>query len=95
MRISVERSGGFAGIPLTKEVDERDLPPSLISMAKKIILGKNQFSLPMKSSPRGAADHYIYKISIEDGGNQTIINCDQYNIKNDLKVLVNHILKDT
>jgi hypothetical protein len=95
VRISVERSGGFAGIPLTKKIDESDLPPSLISMAKKIILDKNQFSLPMKSPPRGAADHYFYKISIEDGGKQTIINCDQYNIKNDLKLLVNHILKDT
>jgi emfourin len=91
VRIRVERSGGFAGISLTKEIDERDLPPSLISTAKKIILDKNQFSLPTQPSPRGAADHYFYKISIEDGGNQTVINCDQYNIKNDLKFLVKYI----
>ena len=91
MRIRVERSGGFAGIPLTTEIDGKDLPPSLISTAKKIILNKNHFSLPMESSPRGAADHYFYKISIEDGGNQTVINCNQYNIKNDLKSLVRYV----
>jgi hypothetical protein len=91
VRIRVERSGGFAGIPFTTEIDEKDLPPSLISTAKKIILNRNQVSLPIKSTPRGAADHYLYRILIEDGGNQTVINCDQYNIKNDLKSLVKYI----
>lgn len=91
MRIRIERSGGFAGIPFTKEIDEEDLPPSIISTTRKIIQNRNCVSFPMKSSARGAADHNVYKISIDDEGNETVINCDQYNIGDDLKSLIMYI----
>jgi hypothetical protein len=51
--------------------------------------------LSIKSSPRGAADHYTYKISIQDGRNQRVIECNQYNIEDDLKSLVNYIERNS
>lgn len=95
MRIRVERSGGLAGIAISNEMDAKDLPSALIRTAKKIIEDKKVSSLPMKSSPRGAADHYTYKISIQDGTNQNVIECNQYNIEDDLKSLVNYIEKNS
>jgi len=95
MRIRVERSGGFAGIPISNEMDAKDLPSAQLRTAKKIIEDKKVPSLSMKSSPRGAADHYIYKISIQDGMNQRVIECNQYNIQDDLKSLVNYIEKNS
>ena len=49
----------------------------------------------MKSSPRGAADHYTYKISIQDGTNQNVIECNQYNIQDDLKSLIRYVEKNS
>jgi len=95
VRIRVERSGGLAGIAISNEMDAKDLPSALIRTAKKIIEDKKVSSLPMKSSPRGAADHYTYKISIQDGTNQNVIECNQYNIEDDLKSLVNYIEKNS
>lgn len=95
MRIRVERSGGLAGIPISNEMDEKDLPSALISTAKKIIEDKRLSSLSIKSSPKGAADHYSYKISINDGVQRRIIECTQHDIQDDLKSLIRFIEKNS
>ena len=91
MRIRVERSGGLTGIPKCTEIDTKDLPATLVSAAKKIMAEQRLSSLTMKATPRGAADHYVYKISIQDGVNRSVIECNQYNIQDDLKSLVKYI----
>lgn len=95
MRIRVERSGGLTGIPISNEMDAKDLPSGLIHTAKKIIEDKKVSSFSMKSSPRGAADHFTYKISVQDGMNLRIIECNQYNIEDDLKSLVKYIERNS
>ena len=55
------------------------------------MLNSKSPTLPLKSTPRGAADHFTYKISIQDGANQSIIECNQYNIQDDLKSLIKYI----
>lgn len=77
-------------MPISKEMDVKDLPSALMRTAEEIIEGKN---LPLfnKASPKGAADHYNYKISIKNGKNRRVIECNQYNIRDDIKLLVNFI----
>jgi emfourin len=89
MRIRVERTGGLAGIQVSNEIDADGLPSGLLQTARKIMEDKKPFSL--KSAPKGSADHYIYKISVLDGDSQTVIECNQYNIKDDLKSLIRYI----
>ena len=93
MIIKVERSGGFAGIPVSNEIDAKNLPTALVTKLKKIMKNKNSSTLPIKDTPRGAADHYTYKISIQDGGNLKVIECNQFNIEDDLKSLVKFVEK--
>lgn len=95
MRIKIKRSGGFAGILVTSEMDGKDLPSDLMTTAKNIMLRQKSSSLPMKSTPKGAADHYTYKISIINGASQKVIECNQYNIEDDLKSLVNYVEKNS
>lgn len=95
MKITVERSGGLAGIPISNELDSIVLPSAMLRTAKKIMEEKKAHSFPMKSSPKGAADHYTYKISIQDGVNLTVIECNQHNIEDDLRSLVKYIEKNS
>lgn len=95
MIIKVERSGGLTGIPLSREMDIKDLPSALITTAKKIMADQKSSPLSMKSTPRGAADHYTYKILIQDGMNQRVIECSQYNIQDDLKSLVKYVERNS
>jgi hypothetical protein len=91
VKIIIERSGGFAGIPFFTEMDTKDLPLSLVHTAKKIIETKKMSSLPMKSRPKGSADEYSYKISFQDGTSLRVIECNQHDIEDDLKSLVKYI----
>ena len=93
MIIKVERSGGFAGIPVSNEIDAKILPTALVTKLNKIMKDKNSSTLPIKDTPRGAADHYTYKISIQDGVNLKVIECNQFNIEDDLKSLVKFVEK--
>ena len=93
MIIKVERSGGFAGIPVSNEIDANNLPSALVTKLKKIMENTNSSTLPIKDTPRGAAAHYTYKISIQDGVNLKVIECNQFNIEDDLKSLVKSVEK--
>ena len=95
MRIRVERSGGLAGIAISNEMDENDLPSALKRVTKKIIEDKRVSPLSLESSPKGAADHYNYRISVQDGRNLRVVECNQYNIEDDLKSLVKYIERNS
>jgi hypothetical protein len=93
--IKVERSGGLAAIPKYSEIDLKDLPSELLPTAKKIMMQQKSYSLLMKSVPKGAADYYTYKISFQDGAKRKIIECNQFNIQNDLKSLVKYVERNS
>lgn len=93
MIIKFERSGGLAGISKSNEFDTAELSLPLKRLAKKLIESKNSRDLLPKCKPRGAADHYTYKISIEDGKNKRTIVCDEYQLQGDLKSLIKQLEK--
>jgi emfourin len=89
--IKIERSGGLVALPVSIEMDSKDLPSTLITAAKKVMMDRTSSTLPMKAIPKGAADYYSYKISIQDGVNRRVIECNEYNIQHDLKLLIKYI----
>jgi hypothetical protein len=93
LKIKVERSGGIAGIVRSTELDSKELPCSLVSKLKKIIQDSESSSIPLKVTPRGAADHYTYKISVRDGSNIQVIECNQFNLQDDFKPLISYFEK--
>lgn len=95
MIIKLERTGGFAGLPMLNKIDAKDLPSKLVNVAKAIMLDQRSYTLPMTKTHKGSADYYSYKISIQDAGNQRIIECNELNIEDDLKLLVKYIEKNS
>jgi hypothetical protein len=93
--IKVERSGGLTGIPVLNEIDTKDLPSTLITIAKKIMGDKMSFTLSTEGIPRGGADYYSYKISVKDGVNEGAVECNEYNIRDDLKSLVKYVERNS
>lgn len=95
MKIKVERSGGFAGIPLFNEMDEKDMPSSFVHTVKKIIDATKVSPGAVKSHQKGAADKYTYKISVQDGTSLRVIECNEDDIRDDLKSLVKYIERNS
>ena len=91
MIIKVEHSGGFAGMSISNQIDSRDLPSTLVTKLNKIMENTKADSLSSRTAPRGAADHFTYKISVKDGASERVIECNEYNLGDDLKSLVKYI----
>lgn len=95
MIIKIERSGGLVAVPISIEMDAKDLPSTLITTAKKIMMDQRLSTLPIKGIPKGAADYYSYKISVRDGVNRRVIECNEYNIQDDLKLLIRYVERNS
>jgi hypothetical protein len=91
--IKVERTGGFSGMSEYSEMDSDDLPEILQTTLTNFINEKVNASNSLKSMPKGAADHYSYRITVDDGAKSRVIECSQYDIKDDLKSLVAYVKK--
>ncbi|HKQ21793.1 MAG TPA: protealysin inhibitor emfourin [Nitrososphaeraceae archaeon] len=93
MIIKVERTGGLTGISVSKELKVDDLPSKLETIVKEKIIDSQSSSIPLKSTPKGSADYFTYRISIQDGPNRKVIECSQFNIHEDLKFLIKYVEK--
>jgi hypothetical protein len=93
--IKIERSGGIAGMQTSTEMDSKDLPSILVSKVRNILENVNSSTPTLKMTPKPAADHYNYKISVQDGRFKKELECNEYNIPHDLKLLVKYIEKSS
>ena len=92
MRIRVERSGGMAGLRSCYELNTEDLPPNLENLAELMINNQNLEASPYRNSvPKGAADHYAYRITIIDGTTQRVIVCNQYNMTDNVRSIIKYV----
>jgi hypothetical protein len=91
--IRIERTGGFAGINKCTEMNTDDLPSSITNTINSIIKSKVSTLPGKKLVPKGAADHLNYKITIEDGNSNRVIECNQYDMDHKLKSLISYIEK--
>jgi hypothetical protein len=85
--------GGFAGISKYSEMNSDDLPASLKTILNKLINDNIRTSNSFKSVPKGSADHYSYRITVGEQEHQRTIECSQYNIQDNLKLLVSYVEK--
>ena len=93
MIIKVERTGGLAGMSKYSEMDSDNLPSALKTVLNNLVNENKKVPNSVKLIPKGAADHFTYRITIDDGSNQRVIVCDQYGINDNLKTLVNYVEK--
>ncbi len=74
MRISLERSGGFAGMKVRRVIDSNDLPPSEAELLAALLKRSKFFELPPElTSPSPGADRFHYRLTVEsDEGVRTV-----------------------
>lgn len=91
MIIKVERSGGFAGIASSNEIETNTLPDVIVTTVNRIKKDQGSFSSLLHSSPKGSADYFTYKITIQDGPKKSIIECNQLNVPDNLRSLIRYV----
>jgi hypothetical protein len=95
MKIYFERSGGFAGFPISTTVDIHSLPPDEANKIQGMIdNAKGFFDSNVSSSPppRRAADYYKYKITVQtEEGMQNTIETNDITMPSELRPLINYL----
>ena len=94
MRISFERSGGFAGITMKTTIDEKDLVPDEAQELRQLVEGADFFNLSKKIMPRSPQpDRFQYELSLEESGRQHTVTTSEETLPQNLKPLVNWLME--
>jgi hypothetical protein len=93
-KIKFERSGGFAGITLSSELDPAALPEEEAEQARKLIDGANLFEQPKQMKSRSPQpDSFEYKITIQEKGKRRTIVVGDRSAPANLKPLLDYLVE--
>ena len=95
MRIYFERSGGFANISSTVDIDTSTLPASKVKQVQKLLAKARFFDQPTRAlgSPQ-ARDEYQYQVKITDGDRTHTIETSDTALSQDLVNLIEWLEKE-
>jgi hypothetical protein len=94
LRISFERSGGFAGTTTKTAVDEKDLAPDEARKLRQLVEGADFFNLSKKIMPRSSRpDRFQYELSLEENDRQHTVTMSEEALPVNLKPLINWLME--
>lgn len=92
LQIGYRRSGGFAGIEMTAEVDADELPATAAELAQRLLAepGLGEPTRPANAFP-GAADHFSYQLQLTEGGRQQSFRWAEFQVPNAVRPLLTEL----
>ncbi|MGR9086317.1 MAG: protealysin inhibitor emfourin [Gammaproteobacteria bacterium] len=93
MHVTIQRTGGFAGIPFTKELDADSLPQDEANRLRQMVETADFFRLPSVIPFAPQPDRFQYQIIIEQGGKKHRVTVNEAAIPFELKPLLNWLLE--
>ncbi|PKO22614.1 MAG: hypothetical protein CVU38_08495 [Chloroflexi bacterium HGW-Chloroflexi-1] len=94
MRITFERSGGFAGMRLRATVQTAALPAEEAREIEALVAAADFFNLPpILSAPRPGADRFQYEITVEDGARSHTVRVDEAAVPATLQPLLRRLTR--
>jgi len=94
MRISFERTGGFAGMKLQRTIDSRDLPPEDAQRLDALLKKSCFFHLPtnLQSLP-AAPDRFHYKVTVERDADVRTVEASEGSMPDDMRPLIDWLTR--
>jgi hypothetical protein len=92
MHITVERTGGFTGIPQTKIVDSASLSQQEAASLHQMMDAAGFFELPSTISSTPQPDRFQYRITVEQEGKQHSVEVGETAVPAKLKPLLNWLM---
>ncbi len=96
MKVTFERSGGFAGIIMTTTVDTETLPTAEGEHLCHLMQTTDFFHLPaMIAAANSQPDRFQYKVTAEDGSQHHTVQVSESAVPNQLRPLLNWLTEMT
>ena len=94
LRVSFERSGGFAGITIKTAVEEEDLSPDEAQKLQGMVEEVDFLNLPEKIiSPSSQPDRFQYELRLEESGRQHKVTVSEEAMPEKLKPLIKWLME--
>lgn len=93
MRITLQRTGGFTGIPMTKSIDGATMSADELSRLRDMVDKTRFFQMPPVISGAPQPDRFQYQILIERDGKQHRVTVDETVVPLELKPLLDWLIK--
>ncbi|ALF53873.1 hypothetical protein ACX27_15060 [Nostoc piscinale CENA21] len=89
MRITFERTGGFAGITKKKTLDTNNLPAKEAKELPLLVQAADLFRLPAQiPSPNPQSDRFQYRLTVEDNDKQHTVIVSEAALPGTLRPLI-------
>ncbi|HEY9632171.1 MAG TPA: protealysin inhibitor emfourin [Coleofasciculaceae cyanobacterium] len=93
MRMTIERTGGFAGISMTKVVDTTTLPDNEANQLRQLVDAADFFRLPKTiTSKSPQPDRFQYQLTLEDKGKQHTVEVGEQAVPGTLRPLLEWLM---
>jgi hypothetical protein len=92
MRITLLKTGGFTGIPMSKIVDGAAMTAPEITSLREMIGTAKFFQLPPAIPSTPHPDRFQYEITIEQDGKKHSVSVEETAVPSELKPLLNWIM---
>lgn len=92
MHVTIQRTGGFAGIPLTKSIDAATLSAPEMDDLKRMIESARFFELPGLIPSKPQPDRFEYQITVEQDGKKHSVTAAEPALPPELKPLVDWMM---
>jgi hypothetical protein len=94
IRVCLQRSGGFTGIPITTVVDTASLPSAAAEQLRQLIESADFLHLPpVITAGNALPDRFQYHIAIEDDEQKHSVTVGEAAISDKLKTLIDFVVK--
>jgi hypothetical protein len=92
MHVTIQRTGGFAGIPSTKSIHAASLSAPEIDHLERMIKSARFFELPALIPSKPQPDRFEYRITVEQDGKKHSVTAAEPVLPAELKPLVDWMM---
>jgi hypothetical protein len=93
MQITLERSGGFTGIPLTITVDTATLSPDQVTQLRHFVETADFFHMPAAPSIPAQPDRFEYEVTVQEGDRTHTVTFGEVAVPEPLRPLLNWLME--
>ena len=91
MRVVIQQSGGFTGIPVTSEVDAESLSSEETEKLRQLMDSAGFFDLPTSIPGTVYPDQLEYRVSVEANGRRHQVTVSESSLSVHLKALIDWV----
>ncbi len=93
MHLTFERTGGFAGMTMTKVVDTTTLPAEESNQLRRLVDAADFFHLPATLTAKSRQpDRFQYQLTIQDNNQQHTVVVSEQAVPSSLKPLIEWLM---